>query len=195
VGTTLPAPIVVSVKDPHGNAVSGISVNFTTGTFGGAFSPATALTNSLGQASSYYTLPTKASMLTLNANIPGYSVNISEQSVAGSPASLNLVSGNNQSALPNTLLPKPLVVSAKDLYGNVISGVAVGFTDNNAGGTLSSKTVVTSVNGQASVTYITSSTPGTVTITASISALTPVNFTETVLSGRNKGNGTKVVPH
>lgn len=195
VGTTLPAPIVVSVKDPHGNAVSGISVNFTTGTFGGAFSPATALTNSLGQASSYYTLPTKASMLTLSANIPGYSVNISEQSVAGSPASLNLVSGNNQSALPNTLLPKPLVVSAKDLYGNVISGVAVGFTDNNAGGTLSSKTVVTSVNGQASVTYITSSTPGTVTITASISALTPVNFTETVLSGRNKGNGTKVVPH
>jgi Big-like domain-containing protein/PQQ enzyme-like repeat protein len=180
VGTTLPAPIVVSVKDPHGNAVSGISVNFTTGTFGGTFSPTSATTNSLGQASSTYTLPTKASMLTLGANIPGHSVNISEQSVAASPASLNMVSGNNQSAPPNTLLLQPLVVSVKDQYGNLVSGATVSFTDNGANGTLSSSSVITSANGQASVTYITPSQSGSVTITASISGLTPVNFTVTV---------------
>jgi len=180
VGTTLPAPIVVSVKDPHGNAVSGTSVNFTTGTFGGTFTPTSATTNSLGQASSYYTLPTKASMLTLGANITGHSVNISEQSVAASPASLNYVSGNNQSAQPNTLLQKPLVVSLKDRYGNLISGATVNFTDNGAHGTLSSSSVITTANGQASVTYITPSQSGNVTITASVSGLTPVNFTETV---------------
>ena len=180
VGTTLPAPIVVSVKDPHGNAVSGISVNFTTGTFGGTFSPTSAVTNSLGQASSSYTLPTKASMLTLAASIPGHSVNISEQSIAAAPSSLNVVLGNKQSAPPNTLLSQPLVVSVKDKYGNLISGVSVGFTDNGANGTLSSSSVVTSANGQASVTYITPSQLGTVTITASISGLPPGNFTETV---------------
>jgi hypothetical protein len=125
-------------------------------------------------------------MLTLGANITGYSVNISEQSIAGSPASVNLVSGNNQSALPDTLLPQSLVVNVKDQYGNLISGCTVQFTDNNAGGTLSSSSVVTTANGQASVTYITPSKPGTVTITASISGLTPVNFTETVQSEKRR---------
>ena len=182
VGTTLPAAVVVAVKDPHGNPMSGVSVNFTTGTFGGTFSPASVPTNLVGQASSFYTLPTKASMLTLGANITGFSVNISEQSIAGSPASLHMVSGNNQSALPNTLLPNPLVVSVKDQYGNLISGVTVGFSDNGAHGTLSSSSVLTGINGQASVTYITPAQSGAVTITASISGLTPVNFTETVLS-------------
>ena len=186
VGTTLPASIVVSVKDPHGNAVSNVAVSFTPKTFGGSFSPTSANTNALGQAFSSYTLPTQASMLTLGANITGYSVNISEQSIAGSPASVNLVSGNNQSALPDTLLPQSLVVNVKDQYGNLISGCTVQFTDNNAGGTLSSSSVVTTANGQASVTYITPSKPGTVTITASISGLTPVNFTETVHSEKRR---------
>jgi outer membrane protein assembly factor BamB len=180
VGTTLPAPIVVSVKDPHGNAVPGITVTFSPKTFGGSFSPTSASTNSLGQASSFYTLPTKASMLTLSASITGYSVNISEQSIAGAAASVNLVSGNNQSALPNTLLPQALVVKVEDMYGNVISGATVQFTDNNAGGTLSSKSVITTSNGQASVTYITPSQAGNVTITASVSGATPANFSETV---------------
>jgi outer membrane protein assembly factor BamB len=180
VGTTLPAPIVVAVKDPHGNVVSGISVSFTPKTFGGTFTPAAATTNALGQASSSYTLPTKASMLTLGANITGYSVNISEQSIAAGPASVNMVSGNNQSALPDTLLPKSLVVSVADQYGNLISGASVHFTDNTAGGTLSSSSVITTANGQATVTYITPSQAKTVIITASISGLTPVNFNETV---------------
>jgi hypothetical protein len=178
VGTTLPAPIVVSVKDVYGNAVSGISVNFG-GNEGGSFSPNPVISNSLGEASSYYTLPTKASMLTLEASAAGFQIKFSEQSVAAGPASVNVVSGNNQSAPPNTLLPQPLVVNVEDQYGNLISGATVSFTDNGANGTLSSSTVITA-NGQASVTYITPSQPGTVTITASVSGLTPVNFTETV---------------
>jgi hypothetical protein len=191
VGTTLPAPVVVAVKDAHNNAVSGITVNFNTGTFGGTFAPASAVTNSLGQASSYYTLPTKASMLTLNASITGgHTVNISEQSVAGSAAALALVSGNNQSALPNTELAKPLVVNVKDKYGNVISGATVSFAASS--GTLSSNTVITTPNGQASVTYITGATPGTATITASMTGITPVIFTETVEQGLTRVSGTKV---
>ncbi len=179
VGTTLPAPIVVAVKDTYGNPVSGISVNFG-GSVGGTFSPNPVNSNSLGEASSYYTLPTKASMLTLQASITGFQIKFSEQSVAASPASVNVVLGNNQSVPPNTLLPQPLVVNVEDQYGNLISGATVSFTDNDAHGTLSSSTVITTANGQATVTYITPSQPGTVTITASVLGLTPVNFTETV---------------
>jgi hypothetical protein len=180
VGTTLPAPIVVSVKDAFGNAVSAVPVEFS-GKVGGTFSPTSVNSKSQGEASSSYTLPTKASVLTLEAGITGvFEIKFSEQSVAASPASVNLVAGNNQSEPPNTLLPQSLVVSVEDQYGNLVSGATVSFTDNSAGGTLSSSSVITTANGQASVTYITPSQAGTVTVTASISGLTPVNFTETV---------------
>ncbi|MFZ0769903.1 MAG: Ig-like domain-containing protein [Candidatus Sulfotelmatobacter sp.] len=179
VGTTLPAPIVVSVKDAFGNAVSAVPVEFG-GKVGGTFSPDPVNSNSLGEASSYYTLPTKASMLTLDAAITGFEIKFSEQSIAASPASVNLVAGNNQSEPPNTLLPQPLVVNVEDQYGNLISGATVSFTDNGANGTLSSSSVITTANGQATVTYVTPPQAGTVTITASILGLTPVNFTETV---------------
>ncbi len=180
VATTLPAPIVVSATDPYDNPVSGVPVTFTDNGIGGVFNPTNANTNSLGQASSYYTLPTKASALTVYAMSGTLSAGITEQSVAGAPASLNYVSGNHQSAPPNTLLAAPLVVSVKDQYGNLVAGATVGFTDNGAGGTLSSSSVVTGGNGRASVTYITGSQAGPVTLTASFSGLTSVNFAETV---------------
>jgi len=72
------------------------------------------------------------------------------------------------------------VVLLKDEYGNPISGVTVTFTDNGAGGTFSTTTPVTTVSGQATVTYTTGSNAGTVTISASTSVLGPLNFTETV---------------
>jgi hypothetical protein len=180
VGTTLPAPITVSVKDPYQNAVSGVPITFSDNHAGGTFNPPTVNTNALGQASTSYTLPTKVSSLTLQAMTGSLEIGISEQSVAGSPASLNYVSGNHQSAPPNTLLPLPLVVSVKDKYGNLISGATVNFTDNGAGGTLSSSSVVTATTGKATVTYITPAQAGIVTITASVSGLTPFNFSETV---------------
>ncbi len=179
VGATLPAPIVVALKDAHDNAVSGASISFTDNN-GGIFSPATGITNAIGQVSTSYTLPTKALSLTVIASSGSLQLAISEQSVAGSAASLNYISGNNQSAPPNNLLDAPLVVSVKDLYGNLIPGATVNFTDNGANGKLSSSTVVTSANGKASVTYITPLQAGTVTITASMTALTPVNFTVNV---------------
>lgn len=108
------------------------------------------------------------------------SATVSEQSVAGPATALAIVSGNNQSANPNTLLPSKLIVSVTDQYGNGVSGVTVTFTDNGAGGTFSSKTAVTTASGQASVSYTTSSKAGTVTISASTSTLGPVKFTETV---------------
>jgi hypothetical protein len=180
VATTLPAPVVVTAEDAYQNPVSGVPVTFTDNGIGGSFNPTLVNTNSLGQASSYYTLPTKASALTVYAMTGSSDLGVSEKSVAASPAFLTYDSGNHQSEPPNTLLPAPLVVSAKDQYGNLVAGATVSFVDNGAGGTLSSSSVITNGSGRASVTYITPSQAGTVTVTASIPGLTPVNFTETV---------------
>jgi hypothetical protein len=48
VTTLLPLPLVVKVSDSYGNGISGITVNFSAGTFGGTLSASSAVTNSLG---------------------------------------------------------------------------------------------------------------------------------------------------
>ena len=180
VGTTLPNPIVIKAKDSTGGIVVGASISFTDGV-GGTFSPNPAITGSTGEASTSYTLPTKAQNLVVTASDGSVKTTASEASVAGAASKIAIVSGNNQSANPNTLLPNMLIVSVVDKYGNAVSGYTVTFTDNGAGGTFSTTTPITNSFGQASVSYTTGSTAGTVTITAGSTQTGSVNFTETVI--------------
>ncbi|MCP6759275.1 MAG: DUF4082 domain-containing protein [Fischerella sp. CENA71] len=55
-GVTLPNPLVVQVKDSSGNPQSGVTVNFAVTAGGGSVSPASAVTNASGQASTTLTL-------------------------------------------------------------------------------------------------------------------------------------------
>ncbi len=183
VGTTLPEPIVVTAKDASGNLVPSALILFSDGGVGGAFSsPNPATTNSKGQASISYTLPLTAKSIAITASNGSVSTRITESAVPGPAALINIIQGNNQSAHEHNHLPKALIVSVTDQYGNGISGLTVNFTDNGAGGTFSNPNPVTSGTGQVSVSYITPTTPGTVTINASYSTLQPATFSETVLN-------------
>lgn len=178
VGTALPQPIVIRAK--NGSAtVQGASISFTDGV-GGTFSPNPAITDSTGQASTTYTLPTVAQSLVATASVGSVKVTASEKSVAAAASKIAIVSGNNQSANPNTLLPSMLIVSVTDQYLNPISGYTVTFTDNGAGGTFSTTVPVTNSFGQAQVSYTTGTKAGTITISAGSTATGSVNFTETV---------------
>ncbi len=181
VATALPQPVVISTKDSFGNVISGLSVALSDGGVGGTFSANPIVSGSNGQASVNYTLPTKATGITINATASSIRLPISERSVAGPPATVSYVSGNHQSAPPNTALANPLMVSVKDQFSNLIAGATVTFSDNGAGGTFSSSGVVTTGStGRASITYTTGPQTGTVSITATISGLAPVSFVETV---------------
>jgi hypothetical protein len=182
VGTTLPNQIVFKAEDSSKNIVVGAPITFTDGSSGGTFSPNPATTGSNGEASTTYTLPTVAKPITVTASNGSVTGTASETSVAGPANTLAIVSGNNQSANPKTLLPKKLVVSVTDQYNNGISGEVVTFSDNGAGGTFSSTTATTVASGQASVTYTTGANAGTVTISTTTTSpkLGPTNFTETV---------------
>jgi outer membrane protein assembly factor BamB len=179
VGTTLPAPIVVKAKDAFGNLVTNASIAFSDGS-NGSFFPNPGITGSNGQASVVYTLPTVAKTITVTASNGSVSVKITESAVAGPPAKINIVQGNNQSAHIHNKLPKSLIVSVTDQYLNGLSGLTVTFTDNGAGGTLSPMAPVTGSTGQATTSYTTPSVTGTVTIDASYGTLSPAVFTETV---------------
>jgi hypothetical protein len=179
VGTTLPLPIVIRAKDAVGNLVPGATVAFTDGS-GGAFSPNPATTDSTGQASTAYTLPTVAKSLTVTASVGSIKTTAAEQSSAGPATAMTIVQGNNQTAHVNTKLAKALIISITDQYQNGIPGLTVTFTDNGAGGIFSTTTPITNNHGQASVTYTTPANTGTVHITATYSTLPPAQFTETV---------------
>jgi len=180
VGTTLPLPIVVRAKNGSGKVVVGAPITFSDGGVGGSFSPNPAATNSNGQASTSYTLPTAAKSISVTAADGVATTGASEKSVAGPPSKIAIVGGNKQSGNTNTTLPKKLMVLISDQYSNPVSGVTVNFSDNGAGGSFSNASPVTGTNGQVSVSYTTGPTTGTVTIPASTSTLGPVNFTETV---------------
>jgi hypothetical protein len=180
VGTTLPVPLVFKAENSLGAIVVGASVSFTDGV-GGTFSPNPAITSSTGQATTTYTLPTVAEALTVTASAGTATTTASEKSVAGAATKIAIVSGNNQSVQPSTQLPNFLVVSVTDQYGNGIPGYTVTFTDNSAGGSFSTTTPVTNSFGQAEVSYMSGTTAGTVTITASTGTVGSVNFTVTVL--------------
>jgi len=179
VGTTLPLPLVFKAKDAVGNVVPGASISLTDG-FGGTFSPNPAITGSNGQASTTYTLPIVAKSLTVTASVGSVKVNASESSIAGPPTMVLIIQGNNQVAHVHNHLAKALIVSVTDQYGNGLSGLTVNFNDNSAGGTFSNPSPVTNASGQATTTYTTGGTTGTVTIDATYSTLPPAVFTETV---------------
>jgi hypothetical protein len=93
---------------------------------------------------------------------------------------MSTVSGNNQTAAPNTPLTAPLVVKVFNATGFEVPGVTVNFTDNGAGGTFVATSVVTGSNGTAAAQYTTGPNAGKVTITASTAGVKSVSLKVTV---------------
>jgi len=177
--TALHNSLVCTVLDSYKNPVPGITVSFSDNGAGGSWSASSVNTSNLGKAGTSYTTPTKSGRVKITISVPGVSpINTSEMVTAGNPTSLVIVSGNNQSGSAGSMLPRALVVSVADQYGNPVPGVIVGFSDGGAGGNFSSSSVATNSFGQASVNYTLPRSPGTVSITASVTGLTSVVFSE-----------------
>jgi len=176
--TALPKPLVAKASDPYLNGVSGISVTFADGGMGGTFSANPVTTDSNGLASVRYTTSTKAGTVRVTAAAAGLPALTIFLTVTPDPAfGIVVVSGNNQTALPSTLLPKPLVAKVTDQYGNLIKGATVTFSDGGKAGSFSANPVNTTVGGTASVNYTTPPQAGSVTASAFATGVsTPANF-------------------
>lgn len=96
--------------------------------------------------------------------------------VVGNDAySLSILSGNNQSAIAESELPNPIAVKVVDANDQPIQGVDVSFSPSS-GGTVSSNSVQTDINGEAVVIWSLGSSTGnqTVQVTAIASNGLPV---------------------
>jgi protocatechuate 3,4-dioxygenase beta subunit len=168
--TPLPAALVVSSVDQYANAVSGATVTFDDGGTLGSFSASSVTTDATGRAQTFYTAPRTIGTVTLNATSGSLHVAMSAAVMAGPPADVSVISGDNQTAPVSTPSPAPLVVLVVDQFNNVVSGAMVTFDDGNAGGSFSPSPVATDASGQAQTIYTTPNKSGTVTLTATSSS-------------------------
>jgi hypothetical protein len=183
--TVLPTALslVATTASAYGSgSLAGVSVTCKDGGVGGVFTPsATQTTTATGTVTYSYQLPAQSRAVAITCSSTGYtSALFSETSTVGSPVRMSTVSGNNQTAAPNTPLTAPLVVKVFNATGFEVPGVTVNFTDNGAGGTFVATSVVTGSNGTAAAQYTTGPNAGKVTITASTAGVKSVSLKVTV---------------
>lgn len=101
--------------------------------------------------------------------------------VAGSPASVVVVSGSGQSAPTGTAFAQPVRVRVTDQGGNPVASVPVTFSSPASGpsGTFVSSAVTTDETGTAAVTVTATGRAGSWRGSASVAGLAPATFTLT----------------
>ncbi len=171
-GQGIPAALVAAVGDSAGNPLAGQAVVWSVSPSGSAtLSNTTTSSDANGRVQTSVSLaPSAAGLITVKAALAS-NPNIS--AVFGVTANvqvtgLQIVSGNNQTAIVNSAFASPLVVQLTSSSGFPASGVPVGFVISGPA-SLSSSTANTDTTGRASVSVIAGSFPGAVSVTASSS--------------------------
>jgi sugar lactone lactonase YvrE len=95
---------------------------------------------------------------------------------AVAPASLVVVSGNDQTGPAGSTLPNMLVVKVLDAASNPVAGVPISLTVTAGGGSFQPVSPKTGPNGQAPFTWTLGSSTGANSATASVAGLTPVTL-------------------
>ncbi|HEX6132778.1 MAG TPA: pre-peptidase C-terminal domain-containing protein [Longimicrobiales bacterium] len=182
VGSALPEPIVVEVKDVDGKPVRGLTVSWTIANGGGSISQQTTKTDRTGRAQVQWTLGTTSGQNRLNASVEGVSPAVATATARpGPPEQMVIVSGEAQIGLPTLQLADRLRVRVNDGYGNAVSATTVTF--NPSSGTVSSPTALTNVNGVAQADWTLGTGTGVQTLDATVAG-TPATarFTATAVS-------------
>jgi hypothetical protein len=159
-GSVLAQPLAVRVTSSSGSPVEGSIVNFAVGQASGTVAAASVATNSDGVASTTWTVGTSvgSNLDTVYASVSGITAPavFTASVTAAAAASLESVSGNAQNGVTDQPLAQPLVVIARDQYGNPKDGVDVAWSVTSGGGSISPGTSTTGTDGKASATW----TPG-----------------------------------
>jgi uncharacterized protein (TIGR03437 family) len=181
-GQQVPGSLIAAVLDAAGNPLAGQNVVWTVSPSSSATLSATTTTSDAsGHVQTNATLTSSASgqisvnvALASNPNISATFTITANVLITG----LNIVSGNNQTALINTSFQSPLVVQLNSANGPA-SGIPVNFAITGPA-VLSAGTATTDSTGKASVQVVAGGTTGAVTVTATSGTLS-ATFSLTVI--------------
>lgn len=166
-GQQLPLALLARVSDSFGNVLPDTPVTFTVLNTGvpATLQNSSTATDPNGDASTLVTLGATAGTVIIQLTAGNASASFS-LTVSNPAAGIQVVSGNNQTALISTLFAAPLVVKVVDGQGNGVSGAAVTFTITSGNATIGTPSAVADASGQASTSVTAGSTAGNIVITA-----------------------------
>ncbi len=171
------ASLVVRVNDQFGNAFAGATVQFTSDGVDHSLSSATGTSGANGQVSTTVTAGEVEGAITVTAQVAGVgSVTFNLEVEEHVASDLVRVEGDGQT-IPLEGTSAALVVRVDDQFGSAFAGAEVTFSGDGVDHQLSSTSETTGANGQASITVTAEQTAGTVTVTATVPGLDPVDFT------------------
>ncbi|MGH7471788.1 MAG: Ig-like domain-containing protein, partial [Longimicrobiales bacterium] len=183
-GAQLPTPVAVRVLGSDNQPLPGVTVTFSAAQ-GGTVSPASAVTNEDGLASTRWTLGNTAGQNVLTARVSAsVSTTIIATGTAARAASVALVAGNNQTGPASAAVPISPSVRVVDAFNNLVAGVTVSFTVLSGSGQATGSLVTTNAQGIATVgSWILGPAAGTQTLSARVEesgvANNPIVFTAT----------------
>ena len=177
--------LIVQVLDDDGNGVNDVSVLFRVTPGQGRLSQlgnGSAVrdrTDRRGFAEADFT-PMGAGTITITARSGSLDPVTFTVTTGPPPASLDIVSGDNQAGTPGDALADPLVVEVQDAEGDAVDGVTVTFEVTAGGGSLSATTATTNASGRAQTTLTLGGERGINSVQASVSDLDPVTFNTSI---------------
>jgi plastocyanin len=172
VGQVLADPIQVVVNE-DGQPAPDVTVNWSTAAAGGVMTPASAVTDANGVASSSWTLGSASGSQTARATVSGASgspVTFSAAAAAGAAATLAKAGGDGQTGEINASLDAPVQTKGTDEFGNAVAGTDVNWS--TTGASVSAATVASNGSGISQVSVTLGGTEGHITITAESNDLT-----------------------
>ena len=177
-------PLVVKVTDLSGGLAIGNQDVAWTVSGAATVSPAASKTDSLGQTQTIVTFsPVATGQVTVRAALTGSNNGISTTFFLSTRVligSLAKYSGDLQTTQSGQKFPSDLIVQVVGTNGQPLSGQPIGFAVLSGAATLSTLSADTDATGQARVTVTAGSTPGPVTVRASIATFSQT-FTLTII--------------
>jgi hypothetical protein len=180
----LASPAVVRVTDSTARALPNVPVSWTA-LDGGRVEALTARTDSAGEARADWTLGPKAGKQRMRVHVgAGRGVpplTITASALAGAPARLTVVSGDNQRARAGSELAKAIVVRVTDRSANPVAGTTLKLTAS--GGSLGDTTVQTDSVGVASTRWTMGRTAGEQTLVVQVDSVPPLRVSARAVPG------------
>ena len=180
----LPTPVAIRVTDSTSRALPNVPVTWTA-LDGGRVETLAPRTDSAGEARAQWTLGPNAGTQRLRAYVgAGRAVpplTIAASALAGVPARLALLGGDNQRARAGTELPKAIKVRVTDRTSNPVAGTTVSLSAS--AGSVADTVLQTDSLGVASTHWTMGRTAGAQTLVVRVDSVPPLRVSAHALPG------------
>jgi hypothetical protein len=165
-GAELPKSIVVRVVDENGSGVLGASLSLAPS--GGAVTDTILTTDSLGYASTHWTMGHSAGDYSLAVHADGVKklMKISARAIPAAAANLAFDDAPGESRSREAAKRKKLLAVVTDVYGNPVPDARVNFTAKS--GIVTPARAVSDANGRAALTWKLGTKQGEQTLTGTV---------------------------